>query len=90
MAIGWNTKSELAESLGAALNDRKEVIINREAETNIPGLYAAGDVTDAHFKQAIIGAAEGVYASVQAFEYFAKIARWHFESTVINLISTLS
>ena len=81
VAIGWNTKSELAESLGAALNDRKEVIINREAETNIPGLYAAGDVTDAHFKQAIIGAAEGVYASVQAFEYLQKLQNGTFEST---------
>jgi len=69
VAIGWNTKSELAKQLGAELNARNEVIINREAETNIPGLYAAGDVTDAHFKQAIVGAAEGVYASVQAFNY---------------------
>jgi thioredoxin reductase (NADPH) len=39
----------------------------------VPGLYAAGDVTDAHFKQAIIGAAEGVYASVQAFEYLQNL-----------------
>jgi len=73
VAIGWNTKSELAHKLGADLNDRNEVVINREAETNIPGLYAAGDVTDAHFKQAIIGAAEGVYASVQAFDYLQKL-----------------
>jgi len=73
VAIGWNTKSELAAKLGANLNSRNEVIINREAETNVPGLYAAGDVTDAHFKQAIIGAAEGVYASVQAFEYLQNL-----------------
>ena len=73
VAIGWNTKSELAKQLGAELNARNEVIINREAETSVPGLYAAGDVTDAHFKQAIIGAAEGVYASVQAFNYIQNL-----------------
>jgi len=73
VAIGWNTKSELAKELGVELNARSEVIINREAETNVPGLYAAGDVTDAHFKQAIIGAAEGVYASVQAFNYIQNL-----------------
>ena len=73
VAIGWNTKSELAKELGVDLNARSEVIINREAETNVPGLYAAGDVTDAHFKQAIIGAAEGVYASVQAFNYIQNL-----------------
>ena len=73
VAIGWNTKSELAKQLGAELNARNEIIINREAETSIPGLYAAGDVTDAHFKQAIIGAAEGVYASVQAFNYIQSL-----------------
>ncbi len=73
VAIGWNTKSELAAKLGAKLNYRNEIIINREAETNVPGLYAAGDVTDAQYKQAIIGAAEGVYASVQAFAYLQKL-----------------
>ena len=73
VAIGWNTRSELAKQLGAELNARNEIIINREAETSIPGLYAAGDVTDAHFKQAIVGAAEGVYASVQAFNYIQNL-----------------
>ena len=55
------------------MNERNEIKINREAETNVPGLYAAGDVTDAHFKQAIIGAAEGVYASVQAFNFIQNL-----------------
>jgi thioredoxin reductase (NADPH) len=69
VAIGWNVKNELALQIGADVNDRGEVVVTREARTNIPGFYAAGDVTDAEFKQAIIGAAEGVYASVQAYNY---------------------
>lgn len=69
VAIGWNVRNELALQVGAKVNDRGEVMIDREARTNIEGFYAAGDVTDAEFKQAIIGAAEGVYASVQAYNY---------------------
>lgn len=69
IAIGWNVKNELALQVGAETNKRGEVIITREGKTNVPGFYAAGDVTDAEFKQAIIGAAEGVYASVQAYNY---------------------
>jgi len=73
VAIGWNTQSELAEKLGVELNGRKEIVINREAETSMAGVYGAGDVTDAKFKQAIVGAAEGVYASVQAFNYLENL-----------------
>ncbi len=69
VAIGWNVRNELALQVGVKVNDRGEVVIDREARTNIEGFYAAGDVTDAEFKQAIIGAAEGVYASVQAYNY---------------------
>ncbi len=69
VAIGWTPMSELAKQVGADLDERGEVIITREAETNVPGFYAAGDVTNAKFKQAIIGAAEGVYASVAAYNY---------------------
>jgi Thioredoxin reductase len=69
IAIGWNPQSQLAEQLGVELDDRKMIKINRYAETNIPGVYAAGDVTNADFKQAIIGAAEGVSASYKAYKY---------------------
>jgi|GEM_PF-4371519 thioredoxin reductase len=32
-------------------------------KTNIPGIFAAGDVVDSEFKQGIIAAAEGVTAA---------------------------
>lgn len=73
VAIGWNPVSELALGVGVDLDPRGEVIITREAETNVPGFFAAGDVTNAKFKQAIIGAAEGVYASVGAYNHIQKL-----------------
>jgi len=65
-------KSELAKELGVALNKKGEIIIDREAKTNIPGFFAAGDVVDTVFKQAITGASEGVTASYSAYQYLGK------------------
>ena len=72
IAIGHSPVSDLAEKTGVLVNDHKEIIINRKSETNLPGVYAAGDVTDSHFKQAIIAAAEGVTAAFSAYEYIKR------------------
>ena len=74
VAIGHVAISELAEKLGVKLNEKKEIIINyKTAETNVKGIYAAGDITDNYFKQAITGVAEGCTAAYSAFEYLGKI-----------------
>jgi len=67
--IGSIPNSEVAKKIGVQVNEKNEIIINRKSETNIPGIYAAGDVADAPFKQAITGVAEGVIASYSAFDY---------------------
>lgn len=72
VAIGHNALSELAEKLGVTLNDKKEIMINRQSETNLPGIFAAGDVCDTRFKQAITGSAEAVTAAFYASEYLGK------------------
>ena len=70
--IGHIPLSDLAKSLGANLNKKGEVIVNRNAQTNIAGLFAAGDVVDTEFKQAITGVAEGVTASYFAYKYISE------------------
>ena len=67
--IGSNPNSELAKKMGVNTNKKGEIIITRKSETNIPGIYAAGDVADAPFKQAITGVAEGVIAAYSAFDF---------------------
>lgn len=70
VAIGHEVLSELASEMGVKVNENKEIIINHKtSETNIPGVYAAGDVTDKGFKQAITGVADGCTAAYSAFEY---------------------
>lgn len=53
-------------------NDKGEIKINSRNETNIPGIFAAGDVTDVPEKQIIIAAGEGSKASLSAFHYLAQ------------------
>jgi thioredoxin reductase (NADPH) len=67
VAIGQIPATDIAAELGVALNDKKEIIINRHSETNVPGVYGAGDCCDTEFKQAITGSAEGVTAAYYAF-----------------------
>ncbi|MGA2130047.1 MAG: FAD-dependent oxidoreductase [Candidatus Pacearchaeota archaeon] len=73
VAIGHIILSELAENLGVKLNKEKEIIINHmTSETNIPGIFAAGDVTDKPFKQLITGVADACTAAYSAYEYINK------------------
>ncbi|MEK9132136.1 MAG: FAD-dependent oxidoreductase [Patescibacteria group bacterium] len=72
VAIGFDPLSDLAEKLGAELDAKKQVKIDRYSQTNIPGLFAAGDVTDVAFKQVITGAAQAVNASYFAQQYITK------------------
>jgi len=67
VAIGHTALSKLASDAGVAVNEKGEVKINRNSETNVPGFYAAGDVTDTRFKQAIVGVGEAVEAVYSAY-----------------------
>ncbi len=50
-----------------------EIVVNKNCETNIPGLYAAGDMTDTPFKQIIIAAGQGTTAALNAVNYLNKL-----------------
>ncbi len=67
--IGSLPNSDLAKRIGVETNKIGEIKINRKSETNVPGIFAAGDVADAPFKQAITGVSEGVIAAYSAFDY---------------------
>ncbi len=69
IAIGGIPNSQLAGKMGVLLNEKGEIIIDRASRTNVEGVFAAGDVVDTEFKQAITGVAEGVHAAYQAYRY---------------------
>ncbi len=54
------------------LNKKGEIEINSENQTNIPGIFAAGDVTNIPQKQIIVAAGEGAKAALSVYEYLKK------------------
>ncbi|MBE0417136.1 MAG: FAD-dependent oxidoreductase [Coriobacteriia bacterium] len=47
-------------------NEQGEIVVDKRCATSLPGVYAAGDVTDGLGKQVIIAAGEGARAAVAA------------------------
>ncbi len=54
------------------LTERGEIITNRQGETSMSGVFAAGDVTDSAYKQIIIAMGAGATASLGAFDYLIR------------------
>ena len=71
--IGLVPNSDLVKDL-VKLNENGEVPVNCSCETEIPGLYAAGDVTTVPEKQIVIAAGEGAKATLQAHRYLQRLA----------------
>lgn len=70
--IGLIPNSELVKGL-VHLNSIGEIEVNCASETGIPGLFAAGDVTNVPEKQIVVAAGEGAKAALQANKYLQRI-----------------
>ncbi|MCX5777245.1 MAG: FAD-dependent oxidoreductase [Candidatus Firestonebacteria bacterium] len=53
-------------------NGSNEILVNNSCETNISGIFAAGDVTDVPEKQIIIAAGDGAKATLSAFKFLSR------------------
>lgn len=56
-----------------AKNNFNEIIVDANCATNVPGLYAAGDVTNVPFKQIVIATGQGCIATLSAVQYLNKL-----------------
>jgi alkyl hydroperoxide reductase subunit F len=70
--IGLLPNSELTGRI-TRLNDLGEVEVNCANETGVPGLFAAGDVTNVVEKQIVVAAGEGAKATLQAHKYIQRL-----------------
>lgn len=67
--IGQIPSSEFVKDF-VQLNEAGEIIIDPKTnQTSMPGVFAAGDVTDILFKQCIIAAGEGAKAALSVYSY---------------------
>ena len=72
--IGLVPNSDMVKDL-VKLNQTGEVPVNCSCETEVPGLFAAGDVTNVPEKQIVIAAGEGAKAALQAHRYLRKLPK---------------
>ncbi|MCS6766556.1 MAG: alkyl hydroperoxide reductase subunit F [Candidatus Protistobacter heckmanni] len=50
-----------------------EIVVDAKCQTNVPGVFAAGDVTTVPYKQIVIAAGEGSKAALSAFDYLIRL-----------------
>jgi thioredoxin reductase (NADPH) len=71
--IGLDPNTKLFEGQ-IALDDQKYIITDKRQRTNIPGVFAAGDVQDPDFRQVVIAAGTGAAAAIAAEHYLSEQA----------------
>jgi len=67
VAIGYDPEAGLAKKLGVELTPDGYIKHDSRHRTNVPGIYAAGDV-EGGYKQIVIAAAKGSEAALAIFE----------------------
>ncbi len=66
--IGLEPNTEYCEGV-LDFNEYREVVTDCRTRTKLPGLFAAGDVTNGPDKQIVIAAGDGAKAALVAYEY---------------------
>ena len=51
------------------MNDHGYITVNDKMETNVPGVFAAGEAADPHFRQVVTSAGMGAAAAIQATRF---------------------
>ena len=70
--MGYIARTEFIKGI-VNLNKENEIIIDKFGATSAEGIFAAGDVTDVPYKQAVISAGQGSIAALSAYNYIQKL-----------------
>ncbi|MBU1253910.1 MAG: alkyl hydroperoxide reductase subunit F [Alphaproteobacteria bacterium] len=70
--IGLVPNTEWLKDSGLELSRHGEIVIDEEGRTNLPGVFAAGDVTTVPYKQIVVAMGEGSKAGLSAFDYLIR------------------
>lgn len=68
LAIGSRPNTDLFDNQ-LELDEKKYVVLKKNQQTSIEGVYAVGDVADPEFKQAVSAAGDGAKAALQAQKF---------------------
>ncbi|EWG07348.1 MAG: FAD-dependent pyridine nucleotide-disulfide oxidoreductase [Candidatus Aramenus sulfurataquae] len=70
--MGYELRTEFLKGF-VKLNEKGEIIVDELGRTSVEGVFAAGDVTQTPYKQAIVASAEGVKAALSAYNYLRSL-----------------
>lgn len=70
--IGLLPVTDWLKDSGVALSARGEIVIDAHGRTSVPGVFAAGDVTTAPYKQIVVAVGGGATASLAAFDHLIR------------------
>lgn len=71
VAIGHDPRIHLVQDQLELTREGTIAVQGRTSRTNLPGVFAAGDVIDPHYRQAVTAAASGAVAALDAERYLA-------------------
>ncbi|MBI5229909.1 MAG: FAD-dependent oxidoreductase [Candidatus Magasanikbacteria bacterium] len=70
--VGYNPNSDFTDA--APKNKEGQFVVDRVGYTGVPGLYAAGDVTDIPYKQISIATGMGTLSALAAIDYLNRLS----------------
>lgn len=74
VAIGNDPRTHLVHEQLELTSEGTIAVEGRSSRTSLSGVFAAGDVTDPHYRQAITAAASGTIAALDAEQYLSALA----------------
>jgi thioredoxin reductase len=85
--LGLLPNSALVRDL-VVIDEAGRVAINQHCETSVPGLFAAGDVTNVYAEQVPVALGEGVKAALSAWSYLATLPRRDSPAAAAGLVAS--
>ncbi len=67
--IGESPNSQLAQASGVAVDETGRIKVDVRQQTNLPGVYAAGDITNHPVMQVGTAVGQGITAALEAYSY---------------------
>lgn len=67
--IGYEANTDFIHDKEVKLNERKEILVDADMQTNIEGVYAAGDALQKKYRQVTTAVADGTIAALSALDY---------------------